>query len=268
MLDGDALLDIGLMRQNAAEQHGAIQFSEREASLGVSGDRIVVGLVAPSPLCLPLQHSASDRFAPRLSTTPLTGENNTTLPMALTSEQPVKAIAIATPRTPLAASAKGHGPRNDAGRQFGDVEGAQGADHGGNLSSGVQHVEAGSAAGEETIAVTSNGCAVAACWPLGQNRPRPASRTRLYAEDRKDVRMAIVRYLVNDVDAALPFYEALGFTLADRWGHRLRLLNVAICSSGSAVRVPRPQSRCLTARNRSPVAGTASSLSTTISTPH
>jgi len=30
--------------------------------------------------------------------------------------------------------------------------------------------------------------------------------------------MATIRYLVNDVDAALPFYEALGFTLADRWG--------------------------------------------------
>ena len=27
-----------------------------------------------------------------------------------------------------------------------------------------------------------------------------------------------VRYLVNDVDASLPFYRALGFRLADRWG--------------------------------------------------
>lgn len=27
-----------------------------------------------------------------------------------------------------------------------------------------------------------------------------------------------VRYLVDDVDAALPFYRALGFRLADRWG--------------------------------------------------
>jgi catechol 2,3-dioxygenase-like lactoylglutathione lyase family enzyme len=27
-----------------------------------------------------------------------------------------------------------------------------------------------------------------------------------------------VRYLVNDVDAALPFYRALGFRLTDRWG--------------------------------------------------
>lgn len=30
--------------------------------------------------------------------------------------------------------------------------------------------------------------------------------------------MAIVRYLVQDVDAALAFYAALGFELADRWG--------------------------------------------------
>ena len=30
--------------------------------------------------------------------------------------------------------------------------------------------------------------------------------------------MATVRYLVDDVDAALPFYKALGFKLADRWG--------------------------------------------------
>ena len=30
--------------------------------------------------------------------------------------------------------------------------------------------------------------------------------------------MATVRYLVDDVDAALPFYRALGFKLTDRWG--------------------------------------------------
>jgi catechol 2,3-dioxygenase-like lactoylglutathione lyase family enzyme len=30
--------------------------------------------------------------------------------------------------------------------------------------------------------------------------------------------MSTVRYLVDDVDAALPFYKALGFKLADRWG--------------------------------------------------
>ena len=30
--------------------------------------------------------------------------------------------------------------------------------------------------------------------------------------------MATVRYLVNDVDAALPFYAALGFAEKERWG--------------------------------------------------
>lgn len=30
--------------------------------------------------------------------------------------------------------------------------------------------------------------------------------------------MPTVRYLVDDVDAALPFYRALGFRLTDRWG--------------------------------------------------
>ena len=30
--------------------------------------------------------------------------------------------------------------------------------------------------------------------------------------------MATVRYLVDNVDASLPFYRAIGFKLADRWG--------------------------------------------------
>ena len=30
--------------------------------------------------------------------------------------------------------------------------------------------------------------------------------------------MATVRSLVKDVDAALPFYEALGFSVTERWG--------------------------------------------------
>jgi hypothetical protein len=30
--------------------------------------------------------------------------------------------------------------------------------------------------------------------------------------------MATIRYLVRDIDAALPFYVTLGFTLAERWG--------------------------------------------------
>ena len=35
---------------------------------------------------------------------------------------------------------------------------------------------------------------------------------------RSEDSMPVIRYLVNDVDAALPFYRALGFKLADRWG--------------------------------------------------
>jgi catechol 2,3-dioxygenase-like lactoylglutathione lyase family enzyme len=30
--------------------------------------------------------------------------------------------------------------------------------------------------------------------------------------------MSAVRYLVNDVDAAIAFYKTIGFKLADRWG--------------------------------------------------
>jgi len=33
-----------------------------------------------------------------------------------------------------------------------------------------------------------------------------------------------VRYLVDDVDAALPFYRALGFRLVDRWGPPLAVM--------------------------------------------
>ncbi len=36
--------------------------------------------------------------------------------------------------------------------------------------------------------------------------------------------MATVRYLVNDVDAALPFYAALGFAEKERWGPPFAML--------------------------------------------
>jgi len=36
--------------------------------------------------------------------------------------------------------------------------------------------------------------------------------------------MAIVRYLVDDVDVSLPFYEALGFSLTERWGPPFAML--------------------------------------------
>ena len=36
--------------------------------------------------------------------------------------------------------------------------------------------------------------------------------------------MAIVRYLVKDVDASLTFYEALGFEVTERWGPPFAML--------------------------------------------
>lgn len=36
--------------------------------------------------------------------------------------------------------------------------------------------------------------------------------------------MAILRYLVDDVDRLLPFYEALGFSLKQRWGNVVFIL--------------------------------------------
>ena len=53
--------------------------------------------------------------------------------------------------------------------------------------------------------------------------------------------MAVVRYLVNDVDASLPFYEALGFKLTDRWGPpfaivKRRSLSVWLSGPGTSAR--------------------------------
>lgn len=36
--------------------------------------------------------------------------------------------------------------------------------------------------------------------------------------------MATVRYLVKDVDASLPFYAALGFSVKERWGPPFAML--------------------------------------------
>ncbi|MEK8032200.1 VOC family protein [Ideonella sp. DXS29W] len=38
--------------------------------------------------------------------------------------------------------------------------------------------------------------------------------------------MATVRYLVHDVDTCLPFYEALGFSLKERWGPPFAMLSL------------------------------------------
>jgi catechol 2,3-dioxygenase-like lactoylglutathione lyase family enzyme len=55
--------------------------------------------------------------------------------------------------------------------------------------------------------------------------------------------MATVRYLVNDVDAALPFYAALGFTVAARMGPpfvMLALGDLTLWLSGPGTSAARP----------------------------
>lgn len=61
---------------------------------------------------------------------------------------------------------------------------------------------------------------------LGPSRPKQAApdkgtpRSMPILEDC----VATVRYLVHDVDTCLPFYEALGFTLSERWGPPFAML--------------------------------------------
>ena len=55
--------------------------------------------------------------------------------------------------------------------------------------------------------------------------------------------MAIVRYLVKDVDASLAFYAALGFTVAERWGPpfvMLALGDLTLWLSGPGTSAARP----------------------------
>ncbi len=55
--------------------------------------------------------------------------------------------------------------------------------------------------------------------------------------------MAIVRYLVNDVDSALGFYEILGFTLVQRWGPPFAILqhnDLQLWLSGPETSAARP----------------------------
>lgn len=57
--------------------------------------------------------------------------------------------------------------------------------------------------------------------------------------------MAILRYLVNDVDASLPFYAALGFKEMERWGPpfvMLALGDLALWLSGPGSSASRPLS--------------------------
>jgi catechol 2,3-dioxygenase-like lactoylglutathione lyase family enzyme len=55
--------------------------------------------------------------------------------------------------------------------------------------------------------------------------------------------VATVRYLVRDVDAALPFYAALGFTEKERWGPPFVMLvrgDLELWLSGAGTSAARP----------------------------
>jgi catechol 2,3-dioxygenase-like lactoylglutathione lyase family enzyme len=55
--------------------------------------------------------------------------------------------------------------------------------------------------------------------------------------------MAVIRYLVQDVDAALPFYATLGFALAERWGPPFAIVqrgDLALWLSGPGSSAARP----------------------------
>ena len=55
--------------------------------------------------------------------------------------------------------------------------------------------------------------------------------------------MATVRYLVQDVDAAIPFYQALGFTITERWGPPFAMLareDLSLWLSGPGTSASRP----------------------------
>ena len=55
--------------------------------------------------------------------------------------------------------------------------------------------------------------------------------------------MATLRYLVNDVDASLAFYAALGFTVTERWGPPFVMLargDLALWLSGPGTSASRP----------------------------
>jgi catechol 2,3-dioxygenase-like lactoylglutathione lyase family enzyme len=57
--------------------------------------------------------------------------------------------------------------------------------------------------------------------------------------------MATVRYLVRDVDASLPFYEALGFAITERWGPPFVMLakgDLTLWLSGPGTSASRPLS--------------------------
>jgi catechol 2,3-dioxygenase-like lactoylglutathione lyase family enzyme len=90
--------------------------------------------------------------------------------------------------------------------------------HWGNHQSGALALLVGSFGVARDLPLCSSGHPPAA--PLtrsGSQRLRPAAQFSIHPTTGKE-HMATVRYLVNDVDESLPFYRALGFKLADRWG--------------------------------------------------
>ena len=55
--------------------------------------------------------------------------------------------------------------------------------------------------------------------------------------------MPTIRYLVHDVDAVLPFYEALGFRQVDRWGPPFAIVErqgLALWLAGPGTSAARP----------------------------
>ncbi len=57
--------------------------------------------------------------------------------------------------------------------------------------------------------------------------------------------MGIIRYLVNDIDESLPFYQALGFELTERWGPPFAILgrgdlSLWLSGPGSSASKPLP----------------------------
>lgn len=60
--------------------------------------------------------------------------------------------------------------------------------------------------------------------------------------------MAIVRYLVNDIDESLTFYEALGLVLVSRWGPPFAMLKMDdldlwLSAPGTSATKPLPDGR-------------------------
>jgi len=55
--------------------------------------------------------------------------------------------------------------------------------------------------------------------------------------------MAVIRYIVDDVDAAVAFYVALGFALAERWGPPFAIVkreDLALWLSGPGTSARKP----------------------------